>query len=1353
MHPYPDDLPGRYIHAMPGAPPEEPSAHVQNQRGGGPRRARGLAGRAVAVLALLLVALLVGAVAFIFNPPSELLRRAAVPVVRHLLKHQDFELGALTLLPGSHIELRNLLLGPPRGFKHPLLRLDSLVVRYDLSTLLRGEVTVHKVQIERPVVHLEVRDGKSNWQAFLEGLARDKTKPEQQEPGELPDIRVHLDRVSIIGLAAALDDGKRRAVLDSLNLALHGYYGPNSSNALLRLTVEPREKVVSSLTLSQGLGKERVEADLDTRLDLEVRLKDLRRPRVDLKLALSLNSQRLHGPVKLAPVKLALELGAEADLGSDRLRVRELGLTFAGAQLLALQGKVEKLTSAREVDLLLRRLRLPLDKLAPYAAAFFPGVEVGGLLEVRDLGLRSSQAELRALTSSANAAAPPALPLLSGTLHANRVRLILPADGPAGMPLRIKDLDLELALAAGGAATLTERQVLDSLLPPATSPAPGSLSKRGAPVALLGRLHLGSFAGAGATVRGLELRLSAGAGLDAGLAPGPAAIRATLSIPKLSYRSGATGRLSLGLQAEASGSAHLGLRRARLDRLELKIPGLLRAQLKAGLEGWGKKSLQADLRLWPLDLKPLVAWLPAGLRAPLGRARPVGTLELQASARGRLPGSGPLRPLDLPLDLDITLGLDGIGLKDPGRKLSFSGLGGELKLKTRTNLLRLDGQLALASLSKPDLALDLKGLTLSPRVNLTRRQLSADLVLGLERVHKADLGLTSRGIVLKQRLKSALPVDRLLAGRAAPLGAATATTRWTVEQLRMVLPANTITLEKKATTLNLTLDPTRAGRSTLSLESSLTRASHEEQGLLAKDLRFRLDDKVSGHGGITLPRPRIHLSGLTSIHTGSLSLAALSHKRSGARLGTLALEMSGEARGFTLGKAGVALERLTHKVALTLDSMSLRGILDRPLRTNRLDLDLAMDQLKDLRLRKLALRLPSRGIYLDLAGQADDLFPLDTSRLPRFKLKADLGLKVPRGTEEAAATFLVPGVRGAGKLGLALGLSSSDGERLTLKGRLLADAFHLWQRGGTSGRASRLEVRDLNARIPFTQQLLLRQGRLQLPAPRKQLTALTERSPLYPELRPFTRADTGLTLAGLVWEKEGLKGKQRIQLDRAELDLALEDNALRMRRLYLKLFGGDIAGSLQAQVISLAPLDLVLHLRTQVTGVNLAYLDRDAKEYTKETEVSALMDLGYRPSREELAGQVEITSLSLKMLDAMLAYLDPDQVNPSVQSNRRLLKAWYMRWINPRVRQVSLWIRMGNVNMDISMDAWFVVGTILQRVLKNMRVRRLNILPMLRREVTPLMGKAERALGGVRARPASKREAAAAGAKKKRGKP
>jgi len=1283
---------------------------------------------AMGATALVLLALVAGLLLFLVSPPSDLVRRAALPIARQALSHPRLNIGGMSLLPGSRLELRDVLLGPPAGYHRPLLRLGRLVLRYDLSAVHRGEITILQAQLDRPVVHLETVGKKTNWEAFLAALTTGEPEPKPEPSGSMPDIKVQLADLSITGLAAAVEDGARKIVLDQVSLGLNGFFSPKSSDLKLRVTVAPRPGATASVRLDQQKPSP-VEAALDAKLELKVRVRDLLRgPRADLTLEADVQSHKLRAPKELAPARLALRLAADADLGRGRIKISRLGLALAEEPLVDFTGTVTDLAGKQRLDLLLRRLRLPLDRLMPYLRPFVPGVELGGLVELRDLRLRSDRPELEALIRP-GASAAPALPRLSARLLLSRVRARLKKQSPAGMALDARNLDLDLALAAGGAAASTPAALLQAVPDPATPPSSAALATSTAPLAVLGRLRLGAFKGAGVRARGIDLRLAGGLGLDGGLQPGPAGARMTLRIPTLTYTSRATGRLSLGVSASMAGSAQMRQRRARLRELELKLPGLLQARLSGNLEQWGARSLAAQLEIKPLDLARVIAWLPGELKAPLGRMKLTGKLGLTANVTGRLPGAGPMRPLDLPLAGKVKLGLTRIGLDDPGRKITAGPLDGDLGLTARAGALALDGKLTLGALSMSDQKLVISGVTLDPDLRLGRRALDSRLVLGLKRAHKEDLGLTVKALRLDHRLAAALPAARLLSGRSARLGKTRASVDWTVGSMAMALPANTLSLKQKATQLQATYDPARGGTSTIKLTSTLARASHQEQGMLAEGLKLSFADSVTGHGGISLPRPRPHLTGLASTHQGSMTLDTLRLGRLGLSATGLGVKMSGDLSGFSLTGPAVKLKQVSHKVAAEMARVTLRGVVDRPLLKNTLALDLSLRDLKDLDLRQLSLRMPTRGIYLDLSGEGKDLIPLDTGRLPPFQLTLAAGIDAPATTEEARSTFLYPGVRGAGKLGAELSLRSRGGEKLRLAGRLLGRSFHLWQRGGSGARASHIQLRDLDADIPFQQTLLLRRGRLRLPAPSVAITDLSNRTALYHELRPYTRRAAGLTLGGMSLERPTARGPQRLQLDRAHLDLTLADNALKMRRLYLKLFGGDIAGAMQVQVLSLAPLDLVLHLRTQVTGVNLAYLNPDARGRDSETEVSALLDFGYRPAREELEGRVEITRLSLKMLDSLLAYLDPDGTNGSVQENRKLLGSWYLKWIDPRVQLVSLWIKHGNLNMDIDMDAWFVVGTVLKRVLRNMRIRRLNILPVLRREVTPILRKVERALG------------------------
>jgi hypothetical protein len=181
------------------------------------------------------------------------------------------------------------------------------------------------------------------------------------------------------------------------------------------------------------------------------------------------------------------------------------------------------------------------------------------------------------------------------------------------------------------------------------------------------------------------------------------------------------------------------------------------------------------------------------------------------------------------------------------------------------------------------------------------------------------------------------------------------------------------------------------------------------------------------------------------------------------------------------------------------------------------------------------------------------------------------------------------------------------------------------------------------------------------------------------------------------------------------LDLAIAHRTFLLSRLYLDLFGGDIAGSVQAQlvgpVIGAGIPDTRLKLGLQATGIDLSYLTAEKKGQRGESEISALIDLKVRLAKRYVAGRIEIPQISLKQLDSLLAYLDPNNVDESIKKNREMINSWYMKIA--KVKLVSIWIEHGNLNMDIEMDAIPPLGAYIRKVLKDNRIRRFDILPLL----------------------------------------
>jgi hypothetical protein len=525
----------------------------------------------------------------------------------------------------------------------------------------------------------------------------------------------------------------------------------------------------------------------------------------------------------------------------------------------------------------------------------------------------------------------------------------------------------------------------------------------------------------------------------------------------------------------------------------------------------------------------------------------------------------------------------------------------------------------------------------------------------------------------------------VLDGKSFAVGLANAQINYGWNKLQLVQPGNSIALGSFQGGLHCLYNPQHDPAIQVDLETRLASLQHAQQGAALKDLLLKLQTKISG--------PRLRLP---------------------------------------LGPADLQLTSVGTKLQLGLGQFNMQKVLMQPLRNTSLTLAAALSPDGQVELQNLALRLPTHGASVDVAVKVPNALNFDPQSIPPFDITLRANIDRPTTTDPNKAHPLQPGLKIAGKAGIDLRVRRISKNRVQLDGRLLSRAFNVWTRGtaiepqrdgGQIRKVSMIAVRDMNADIPISQQVILNLPRWSLPEPQHSIFDSQSASVLYSSLEPYGGSQSRLTIGGLTLEEQltaiNPAGKvlstaqRRTSVDRLAMNLAIANSTLKLSRLYIKLFGGDIAGELQAQLLRLKPLDLRLGLKTQITGVNLGYLNPAVQKPTDETEVSALIDTKFWLSRQYVEGQVNITRLSLEMLDSLLAYLDPNKTNESVQNNRKLLKSWYTKWINPKVKLVSIWINHGNLNMDIDMDAWFVAGTLLKRTLNNMRIRRINILPFL----------------------------------------
>lgn len=1245
--------------------------------------------RAVRVLLVLLLALGAALACWIRFVPDHLLGRALVALARGALELPELDLDALDLRLGARgrLTLRGLVVGPPPGFTLPTLTLDRLALHYDLRRLLQGVITIERFELVRPIVRLEQRGQRLSWLALATG--RGGVAPAvavEPAPAPAPSTPLPLDlrlqQVRVEGMALYFDDGARRVVVDGLGLSARARLVSGRGQARVVVALAPPPGQTSSVAVAQH-APAKLRATLDTRLRAVLDLEALAPLRAALTTRVEVRTRTLVAPWAVPPTTLSLRCDAEVDQEEGWARLQRLTLALNGQRLLRLKGRVEALGATPRVQAELARLLLPLATLLPYARLAQPALRASGSVAAE--GLR---AEL-----SLPATGPPQLRAVTGRVALRAIDAALPT---ASVAVRGLDgaLSFDLVSGRGTAASRGPR-------------VQGGRSSRDAAATL--RLALRELRAGPNAIDGLVLDATGAVDLLA-LRPRGFDGALALHVVSLGQRHPRFGwvRTRARLSARLTGDADA--RRAELASLRLELGRHLRLGLRASTPDWATAAGSAHLTLDPLALAGLWQELPAALRRTLPLDELAGELRLDATIEGRAPAAGS-SPLRWPLRLGARLGLRGLRFAQRtvplapttaaggAGPLRVTGLDGELVLRSRAERATLDGRLRLATLDEPASGLRLRELTVPLALTLTTAGVSIDSQPTLAQLEQTQpaLALHQRGLALRAKASAALPVERLLAGRAVALERAGIELSVDVPQTELTQPGLALGIERGRARLAAEYDPRRVG----------------------EPLRWQ----------------------------ARLGWARLHERVQRARVEALALGLRGVAGGWSAGlpAPGVTPAELWAGLEgeLTLGRVEHPALL-RPLAGTRLELAARLRPAGPFALQRLRLRVPTLGLSATLGATLDRPWELVANAgglgrgsLPPFELHLDGELRSPSATKAAAARPLHQGLRSAGMLGAQLQLRAVDVTRLRLEGRLLARDFSLWLDGapqpvpatGTQAAGwlrSRVHLAGLNAAVPLAQELVVGVGAagptLALPPAGRSIFGQSARGAAYRLVRPFVGGRADLSFDGLTLRSELREGaqdvarvrsQQELHVGRTVLDLALRDGTLWLNHLAVEALGGDLVGDLQLQVLRLRPLDLRVRADTRLTNIDLARLDPEAVRRGRQTRFSALVALNYELSRQALSGQLLLQDLSLDTLDALLAYLDPHGLDPAVQANRGLINAWYTRWTRPEVERVALWIAHSQLNLDIRLGAVWPLGAVLRRALHGVRIRRVSLRPFL----------------------------------------
>lgn len=1286
--------------------------------------------------------LLIGLVAcLLFFPPNGLIRSALVSIARTTLQNPSFNIRHLDLDLLHGLAIEGIFIGPPPGFSQPLLEIERIILRYDLRRIAEGQFTLHELTISHPRIAAEFVENKLNWHAFAESLSPSTTPPskseEEAKPASSPTIDVNIEKVAIESLSASYSKGDTTAQLNDLSLLIQGNVSPKQTRATITLSLGSGSSSSNSFGSAQNesstinvqipipkigasakeafASQDNLTADLATRVSLRTNIASINPPQGTVTLKAAIETVSFKAPWTVPPTKLQFDLDASSTNFQEGIQVQRAEVRLNDALLLALHAQVNDLSRDPNIALTISSLTLAAETLMPYLRGFLPDLMWRGTVALQNVSVEATRSQLMNKMPR----------VVSGELFVRDLDLALP---PRLDPQqsRIEKLQGEIKL---NLAESTNATSINS-----TSIRNGSLKTQ---IAF-------------DTIETNMISLQRGTlDLDAtidihGKTPSSVKTHAQLRFPKVTVRAGLPAPWNTSLALNLTSTIDLLRKRVEVEQLMLDWHRRMRLDLKGTAQDDRDRFLvDMALKIPSFDLARVIHALPYSIQRQIPY-RATGKIGISTTISGTIPSAG-FKATDLtflthlPLRLRAEVALNNVALDDPLKTLQVENLSGPIVLHAIAPTLEISTDLHFDHVALNRRTLSLENLTFPLRMTVRANALSAQVHTKIQRLEQNDPPIRLDDVAVDTALSSGLrfkgkflsleessfSLSVKVSNLLGEIAAAAISARHAAFHTSFKLPSTTIDLS--TSTPKITPQATA-----VSIEGSLSELSFKQPGrrMNLANITTELMLNASRERGVTVslrsslgtlvaPEDGISMNGATLSWSGTLPVMAIS---------------------FPFAMPLLHRLEATSTLLATIDRVDATTMLDKPLTQNRFALDVALHRGGRVTLRDLRLSVPGKGIRISGSATLDDnLFALTGPfhSLPAFRMNLNVALDLPRQKRSQQATLLVRDLKAAGKAALSLAVSGKQ-DRLDLRGRMIADAFSLWTRivaeKATPARptiktVSTVHLKSLNADIPFSQSMFvdLKEGTIRLPKPAASLFQEQQTSSLYRELRRYSDQRNNVYLSSFELDesvsaiaankKELGSTRRKIVIDKASLDLRYEDGTFLMKRFYAKLFDGDLDGSFRVQLDGFDSRrnelpDLRLAFEAQATGINLDYLDaqKQAKPNPKSA-ISALLNLSYWKSRELISGRIDITQISLSMLDSLFGYLDPNGIDANVQRNRKLLG--YASYVRPQIKLVSAWIDHSNLNMDIDMDAIEPLGAILRSALKNSRIRRLNLLPLI----------------------------------------
>ncbi|RJO67671.1 MAG: hypothetical protein C4523_08615 [Myxococcales bacterium] len=809
---------------------------------------------------------------------------------------------------------------------------------------------------------------------------------------------------------------------------------------------------------------------------------------------------------------------------------------------------------------------------------------------------------------------------------------------------------------------------LDMKLALATQPVEAAQGLDAPALKAAGYVAIGSAGAPQARIENARIDIDARAD---GLEVAEARAKIGVSLPTIVVIDPTLGEARLSLRTDLDASANLKSGHFSVDRLAVNVSDTValdvRAKADIDLATQAVRRYEAKLALGPIELKKLLAMVPPGIAKDLPKLKLDGAFGATFASQGSIP-PGVGDPFALPVSLDGKLSFDKISVDYPAQKLAVKQFGGEITIKGKPADLRVGGGLAIAGIHKADQTASLKDIAIPIDIHFTPKQ--ANVMIGIEtagivkedlaaRLDQVRIGINAdvAGDILKQKFTT------LRGGILADVGD--------------IVYAKDLIAKLKGFRFGMEFDYDQTKRrANLGVFSMLDRLDAPDKQAALSDFSFRADLTPQG---VDVP-------------------------------------------------LGAHFDAIPEEVQFTVD-MGIGGIektdvFSEPLKDTSLKVKALLKDMKDLDLETLAFAMPALGARLEMTGKVWDVLNADYQP-PNFKdVWPDFNVELFAGLDLKRKQKLISGLEASGLAGVKTQVRSLPGNFARVEGTIIGESFNFWSTttgekvyddGRREPTHTEVHIKDFDAQAPLIQIVDL-QTFMPVEAQRSIFDA-ESRTVIYTIMRQYLKQESNFHIDEVTLSQKEGDVERKLAINEIAFDMMYSDNTFALNRMYVDLLGGGVSGSLMVQVLSFPPkpFDARIHIENQIAGVNLGYLTKkDPAEVSRDTEISSLLELDLGLKDKVINGRIDITRLSLKQLDELLAFLDPKGKDPNVQKNRKLINAWYVDAIDPKVNLVALWIAYSNLNVDIELSAMWPVGDILNDTLKRSLIRRLNINPILR---------------------------------------